>query len=112
MASGTKKYRYTLLRDDREVTATVVETDTKWSLEDLQKAVGGGYIEALPESMHKSVQIAYRPKGHAHIYVNEEGKYRNDFRENLHFSPVHVAGTRPWIDPIVGPAVIEEIVHA
>lgn len=109
---AAKTYRYTVLHDGPERKVTVIEgSKTKATLETLQKLVDG-YIQILPSPFHASLQYdGFRVGPNFKIYVNEEGKYRTDFQDNLHFDLVHTAGAHTWIDPIRGPAVIEEIVH-
>lgn len=109
-----KTYRYIVLHDGPDRKVTVIEgSKVQATLATLQKLVDG-YIEALPPAMHSSLypDPGYKVEKINHIYVNEEGKYRSDFQDNMHFNLVHSTGYVQWIDPVKGPAVIEEVVNA
>lgn len=103
-----KQYRYTIFHDGPAGSVTRLAPSDKWTLEQLQKAVGNGFIETLPRAIAREL-IGLSPG--ATVYVNEEGKYREDFQDNLHFNLTHMAGGRVWIDPVRGPAVMEELVN-
>lgn len=71
------------------------------TLEQLQEAVGGGHIEAVP------IPRFVDRSGNSTAYVNEEGKFRSDLKPNLRATDFMVPGMGIYMgDYIAGPMLI------
>lgn len=83
------------------VEGPVQEVILDGTLEQLQNAVGGGFIEAIP------VPRFVDPTGHSTCYINEEGKFRPDLKPNMRATDFFVPGMGiQFNDYIAGPALL------
>jgi len=83
------------------VEGPVEEVILDGTLEQLQAAVGGGHIEAVP------VPRFVDPTGHSTAYVNEEGKFRPDLKPNMRATDFMVPGSGlQFNDYIAGPFLL------